>query len=415
MQKKALILAVGAALAMGSAYAQKGGGGEEGGNVWEGPDSVVTMYGKVYPEINYPKGEGATAVGTAVCTICGTPTGTNAIISKYEMESSNSRLGWRGYEKLGKDLRAIWQLETDFHVDQNDSGFAQRDSFVGLSHRLWGDIKLGRMDTPFKTYGDDISFLGVGSGNFVSSSNVLRKTGFGTNSASSFHLRRQNVVQYESPTWAGLHGAVQYSTDEADTNGNNKRAPHVWSGALAYDIGAFSFSAAYEEHWDLFGGSRNVPTAQSNFADTNVRSKDKATQVMAKFRLNKVHQFEADYIHKEYTENATITGRFSNYKNNAYELIWDARWSPQWRTGAQWIHSDSGSCSRVNANCNTDGLKGDQYQLGVSYYFSRRTYLFAMVAWLKNDNGARFNNEAQQAPNVGEDLTEYGIGISHSF
>src|ERR1700757_4206747 len=100
MQKKALVLALGAAFAIGSAYAQKGGGGEEGGSGWDGPDSVVTMYGKVYPEINYPKGDGATAVGTATCTICGAPTGTNAIISKYEMESSNSRLGWRGYEKL---------------------------------------------------------------------------------------------------------------------------------------------------------------------------------------------------------------------------------------------------------------------------------------------------------------------------
>jgi predicted porin len=414
MQKKALVLALGTALAMSAAYAQKGGDGEKG-DTWDGPDSVVTMYGKLYPEVNYPKGSGATEKGTAVCTICAAPTGTNNIISRTEMESSNSRIGWRGYERLGTNLKAIFQLETEFHVDSNDSAFAQRDSFVGLSHRLWGDIKLGRMDTPFKTYGDDISFLGVSSGNFVSSSNVLRKTGFGTSSASSFHLRRQNVVQYESPTWAGLHGAVQYSTDEADTSGNNKRAPHVWSEAIAYSIGPVELSLAHEEHWDLFGGSRNVPSSMSNFNDPNVRSKDKATQGMVKFRLNKQHQFEADYIRKEYNENATILGRFSSYKNNAWQLIWDARWTPQWRTELQWIHSDKGSCSRVNAVCNTDGLKGDQYQAGFSYYFSRRTYLFVMAAWLKNDYSAVYNNEAQQTPARGEDITIYSVGISHSF
>ena len=68
MQKKALVLALGAALAMSGAYAQKGGG--EKGDSWDGPDSVVTMYGKLYPEINYPKGEGATAAGTVVCSLC---------------------------------------------------------------------------------------------------------------------------------------------------------------------------------------------------------------------------------------------------------------------------------------------------------------------------------------------------------
>src|SRR4051794_23886954 len=145
MQKKALVLALGAALAMSSAYAQKGGGGGEK-DPWSGPDSVVEMYGRLYPEINYPNGSGATAAGSTVSTLSAAPTGSGSIISRTEVESSNSRIGWRGYERVGRDLRAIWQLETEFHVDSNDSAFAQRDSFVGMSHRLWGDIKLGRMD-----------------------------------------------------------------------------------------------------------------------------------------------------------------------------------------------------------------------------------------------------------------------------
>jgi len=407
MQKKRIALAIGAALAVTAAQAK---------DDWDGPNSAVTMYGKVYPEILSPSGSGATDAGATVATITnGKPSGESGIIKRVEMASSNSRIGWRGYEKLGHDLKAIWQLETEFHIDSNDSAFAQRDSFIGLSGRHWGDVKLGRMDTPFKKYGDQISFLGISSGNFVSTSNVLRKTGFGDNSASSFHLRRTNVVQYESPTWAGLHGAVQYSTDEADTNGNNKRRPHVWSEAIAWEGGPFEVSLAHEEHWDLFGGSRNSPSSISNFSDTNVQSLDKATQAMVKWKLGKVHQFEADYIWKDYDENATVTGRFKHYKNTAYQLIWDARWTPQWRTGVQWIHSDKGSCARVNAVCTTDGLKGDQYQAGFSYYFSRRTFLFVQAAWLKNDYSAVYNNEAQQAPSRGEDITIYGIGINHSF
>ncbi len=406
MHKKVLVMAVAAALVVPAICAAKGEGGGGGDE-----DSVVELYGKVYPELLQPHGKGATEAGSSVATFAGTPTGENSIISRTEMDSGNSRFGVRGSEKLGRDLKAIFQLETEFHVDSNDSAFAQRDSFVGLSSRAWGTVKLGRMDTPFKTFGDDLSFLGVSSGNFTSTSNVLRKTGFGTSSASSFHLRRANVVQYETPDFAGFDGAVQYSTDEADTS---SRHPHVWSSALEWQRNGLKASIAYEEHWDLFGGSKNVPTSMANTNDQAVNSKDKAWQAMLQYKWGK-HSFEADYIQKKYDENATVTGRFSSYKNNAYEVIWDARWTNAWRTMVEYIKSEKGSCSRVNAACVTDGLDGDQINFGFAYYFSKRTYLFAMGALLKNGSSARYNNLNLQAPSVGEDIDTYAIGLNHSF
>jgi predicted porin len=407
MQKKRIALAIGAALAVTAAQAK---------DDWDGPNSAVTMYGKVYPEILSPSGSGATDAGATVATITnGKPSGESGIIKRVEMASSNSRIGWRGYEKLGHDLKAIWQLETEFHIDSNDSAFAQRDSFIGLSGRHWGDVKLGRMDTPFKKYGDQISFLGISSGNFVSTSNVLRKTGFGDNSASSFHLRRTNVVEYEMPHVAGFRGAIQYSTNETDTSGNNSRHPHVWSGAVEWAGGPIRVALAHEEHWDLFGGSRNVPSSMSNFNDTNVRSKDKATQGAIIWKINKQHQIEADYIRKDYDENATIAGRFKHYRNNAYEVMWDARWSPAWRTALEYIHADKGTCERVAAACSTDGLEGSQLQAGFAYYFSRQTYLFAMYALLKNGFSAQYNNQDLQAPEIGEDIKTWAVGLSHSF
>jgi predicted porin len=405
--KKRLVMALGAALAAQGALAA-GGHDETGG---EGVDSIVVLYGKIYPEVIRPSGKDATPAGTVVSTLAGTPTGTSGIIRRSEMESSNSNFGVRGSEKLGGGLKAIFQLETAFSVDSNNSAFAQRDSFVGVAHDRFGTIKLGRMDTPFKKYGDDLSFLGISSGNFVSSSNVLRKGGFGTNSASSFHLRRVNVVEYETPSLAGFDAATQYSTDEADTA---TRRPHVWSSAVKYESGPLKISLANEIHWDLFGGSRNVPVAMSNFNDQSVRSKDTATQAMLQYRLG-VHTFEADFIQKKYDENATITGRFLSYKNNAYQVAWDARWNSQWRTALEYIKAMKGSCSRVNALCNTDGLDGSQLQFGVAYYFSKRTYVYAMGALLRNGFSAQYNNSASQTPNVGEDLDQYAVGISHTF
>jgi predicted porin len=405
--KKLLVAALGAAFSAPCAIAA--GGHDEAGN--EGADSVVVLYGKIYPEVVRPYGKDATAPGTVVSTLAAPPTA-GAILTRSEVESSNSNFGVRGQERLGGGLKAIFQLETAFSVASNHAAFAQRDSFVGFAHDLYGTIKLGRMDTPFKKYGDDVAFLGVSSGNFVSSSNVLRKAGFGTNSASSFHLRRTNVVQYETANIAGFDAATQYSTDEADTS---TRHPHIWSSAVRYEGGPLKVSLAYEEHWDLFGGSRNVPVAaMSNFNDNAVRSRDKATQGMIEYRLGR-HTFEADVIWKKYDENATITGRFTNYKNIAYQVLWDARWNDRWRTGVQYIKSYKGVCGRVNAVCVTDGLDGSQLQFGVAYYFSKRTYAFAMAALLKNGQSAQYNNSIEQVPAVGEELDQYAIGINHNF
>src|SRR6185295_10066847 len=74
MQKKALILAVSAAFVMPMAFAKGGEKGEKAD-----PDSVVELYGKVYPELVFPSSSGATSTGSPTCTICGAAAGDNAI------------------------------------------------------------------------------------------------------------------------------------------------------------------------------------------------------------------------------------------------------------------------------------------------------------------------------------------------
>jgi len=114
--KKALVVALGAALAIQGVWAQKKDKPE--------PDSVVELYGKVYPELVFPSSSGATSESTTTCTICTPAAGENAIVKRTEMESSNSRFGVRGHERLSPNMKAIWQLETQFLVDSNNTAFA---------------------------------------------------------------------------------------------------------------------------------------------------------------------------------------------------------------------------------------------------------------------------------------------------
>ena len=424
MNKKALVLAIGAALAIPCAFAQKGGGKGEGGPE---PDSVVVLYGKVYPEIVRQRGKDPTPASCTIASGClatfAQPAdGDKSIITRNEMESSNSRFGVRGYEKLGGGLRATWQLETQFLVDSNNSAFAARDSWVGLQHDRFGTVKLGRFDTPFKEYGDDVSFLGVSSGNFVSTSSVLRLFGIGQSSAARFHERGVNAIQYESPDWGPFEFKVQYNTAENDTAARHR---HMWSVGGSYEIGNLKILAGHEIHWDAFGLSANVGTsAMSNSAVAGARSKDKATEVALVYKLGN-HDLEADYEWHEWREFGqpastplTALGKVGHYKNNSWLLNWQARWHPRFRTQVHYVRATKGECSRTflvgAAPCITDGLDGTMVSVGAAYYFSRKTYLFFLWQQLKNGKSAVFASGSQD-PSTGEDVTQVAVGLHTAF
>jgi len=402
IKKTFLAIAIGSIVAAPAALAQ----------------SSVQIYGKLFPYVVNEQGSGATPVGTPVATFSARPGGTNLVGDTTGLAAGNSRLGFRGKEDLGGGLKAIFQLEGVVAVDNGSGsgggGFIfNRDTFVGLDG-AFGTVKLGLVDTIFKNYGDTIGTLGVSSGTFLSSSDVLRKTGFGTSSASSFHLRRANSVQYETPEFNGVQAGVQYSTDEAKTA---TRDPRVISMGVKYDKGPFYVAIAHEIHHDLFGGSRNAPTAMRNNGITDpTRSKDRATQLTLEYRLNKKHKFEFDVIRKEYSENATVAGRFNSYENTAFLLAMENRWSEQWRTSANYVVSKAGSCSRVRAACSTEGLDAKKFTIGAAYYLSKRTYLFTAASKIANGKSARHSNtEFGGDPAPGEDIKHMALGLSHNF
>src|SRR5712691_7212386 len=195
IKRKVTALAVGAALAP-CAYAQIT---SPAGTAWE-------FYGKFYPEMTHAHGDGATVGAASDSTIGQSPKSVNAVIPRWEMQISNTYIGFRGDKQIGGGSKAIWQLEQTVNIDEGNTGasFASRNSFVGVSSDNWGTIRLGNMDTPFKNYGNVLGFPGVNSGNIVSTSNVKDKAGFGTSSASSFNLRRANAIDFTSPATGGL-------------------------------------------------------------------------------------------------------------------------------------------------------------------------------------------------------------------
>src|SRR5882762_5828233 len=303
LNRKAMVLAVGAALAAPGAYAQVK---SPAGSDWE-------FYGKFYPEMTHISGDTPSPVGTTVSTLSAAATGTTTLVNRNEMLVGNSYLGFRGSKAIGSRMKAIWQVESTVPIDEGGSAaadtgtLATRDSFMGIDAQ-WGTLRLGFMDTPFKKAGDVVGFLGVSSGNFVQTNPVLRQVGFaqgsgGPNRAARFHERRPNAIDFASPTYfGGLQYLMQYSVgnpSETANTGDPARDPRFVSQALKWESGPWYFAAMQETHFDMFGASNQFraerPAALNpntgavvafraaspmrNSEDGTVNSKDTAAQV----------------------------------------------------------------------------------------------------------------------------------------
>jgi predicted porin len=410
MQKKTILaLAVGAAFAA-PALAQTTTG------------SSVEIYGRIYPQVTSAEVTGSTNPN-------------DNFARRLMIESSNSRLGFRGQEQLGGGLAAIWQIEQRVKVDQtpNDQFWANnRDSFVGFRGN-WGTVRLGNFDTVYKTYGAAVgNFFGISSGNFVSSSNVLSELGVapggedgagrdGQSDASGFHDRMQNTIAYETPEFGGFQIGIQWAADEK--KGNPGRPPNfnadLWSAAVKYEKGPIYVSVQYERHNDWLDASTNFAAGIAAGGNTfsalpdTTESRDHAVRLSGKFAFTPNQRVTGDFAVMEWKESGAA-GSF-DYKRNAWAVGWEATWGGPWRTELTYTKAEKGSCSVSVGTCTTDGLEGDQVAVGVGYFFSKRTLVFAIAAKLTNGTNAAFDNVANIDQPLGGDSKQIALGISHSF
>jgi predicted porin len=299
----------------------------------------------------------------------------------------------------------------DDGTNSSTSALFSRDTFVGLGGDF-GTVKLGSMDTVYKNVGDTLSFLGISSGNFISTSNILSKPGIGSSSASSFHLRRPNSVVYESPEMSGFQVLLDYSLGEVA--GDFARNT-VFSSGITYNNGPLYAAIAYELHRDLFGGSKNVTSALRNDSNALAHSRDSAVRLTGQYRITKDTRAEVNLVQAEYNETGGAVGKFQQYKHNAYSIAVEHKIGAETLVGS-YGKATAGSCQLVgNLACTTTGLDGDMLNLGIGHYFSKRTLLFAIASYMKNGMAGTYSNALNSKPAPGQDIKHFAFGISHSF
>jgi len=369
MNKKLLALAVTSALAGVSA----------GVNA---DTANVNVYGKLYLQAETVSGKGATG-------------GAN-IVSHQEIFDPNSYIGFKGEDNIGGGMKGWFQIEQAIHADEpagaagstNNTAkagiWSNRNSAVGLSGGF-GNVFLGNWDTVYKQLGDPVSFLGIASGNFVSSSNVLSKR-YDANAAASFHLRQPNNIEYDSPTMGGVTVMLNYSPDEVKTGVTNKKLRDI---GVKFEKGPLYLAIANEVHSDFLGGA----------------SKDIATRISAKYALPTGTTLGIDIAQLKYHEAVEI-------KNTAISLV--ATQTLGNITLAGGLVQAGKAKQDGNDVANSDA---QQINLGVSYNLSKRTQAYAIYSKLTNKDAAKFNNTNVSSTTIGAgiDPEQVGVGIAVSF
>lgn len=142
--------------------------------------------------------------------------------STTQLNSTGSRIGFKGAEALTANTDLVYQLEYGIDVDADkDENFRSRDTYIGLSNKQYGTFVAGRLTT----LDDYINYANQASGGVLGGDDVL---------ASFTAPRANNAMAYFSPTYNGLQFMGMYGLD-GDQDANSLSDHEQFGAGVKYE------------------------------------------------------------------------------------------------------------------------------------------------------------------------------------
>jgi predicted porin len=352
MNKKLIALAVAGACVAPTVMAQSA--------------NPVTLYGRIFISVEAVEADGG-APGTDLA-------------SRFRMEDQSSYLGVRGSEDLGGGLKAIFQLETGFDPQQNQTSYATRNSMVGLQGN-WGTAFVGRWDTPMKTTITAVDPWGDLTSGDITGANLDQ---------GNFSRRMQNNFQYWSPNWSGFNFRFSWTPNEGKTSDNpataadESRNPEMYGASLVYSKGPLYLAYAYEQHKDFINAA----------GAAGAKGKEEGNALAARYAFG----------------NFRLMGSYGEYKKSNLPKDKSYMLGADWKIGGG-KHVLLGSFQNAEAGA----ADCDMFSLGYRYDFSKRTFFYTSYTEVDNSNGMNCNFGSGSFGSVGQDLKNFGAGVRHLF
>lgn len=302
-----------------------------------------------------------------------------------------SKIGFKGQEDLGNGMKAIWQLEQKASIAGTNSGWGNRQSFIGLKGGF-GTVRVGNLNTVLKDSGDNVNAWESGS----NTENVL---GLGTIGRVE---SREISVRYDSPVFAGFSGSVQYVPRD---NANDKdKYTHKQSSRESYHAGLKYENAGF---FGQYAGSF------AKYADLNKDAERVAAGTSGAYAVKdyQVHRVVAGYdVNDLYV---SVAGQYEAAKNNVVGSTDVGKKHEQTQVAATAAYRFGNVTPRVSYahgfKAKVNGVKNASYQydqviVGADYDFSKRTSALVSAGWLQEGKG---KNKTEKTASM--------VGLSHKF
>ena len=335
----------------------------------------------------------------------GTAANGTAGVSKSNVSSNVSRLGFKGSEGLGDGLSAIWQIEQQVNIDNTGGTLATRNSFAGLKSDSLGTMLLGRHDTPYKLA---TRKLDVFADSIADNRALLGGVKTNKSSMAGFDERQPDIVAYLSPSKNGFSGAAAFvNLAEANTTAAATKAS-VLSMAAMYDAAPFYGSLGYENH--------KLDTARVGGKETAVKLGLGYTADA--FTLGVVYEKISDSLGAGAVAavGATCAAKTAGsdcFGHTAYYL------AGQYKFGSNAVKFAYGKAGKLGNTANTGA---NQLSLGYDHGLSKRTVLYALYSRISNQTGINygFSQSSATAGNatingVGASPSVLSFGVKHTF
>ena len=318
-------------------------------------------------------------------------------------ENVNNRLGFRGVEDLGGGMKATFELERRFNL--NDGTLKEDDkdwdgaANVGLKGDAWGAVRLGRVnELTTETIRKFDPFYQYGVGSMMYGSQRVRGI--------------DNTIRYDSPNWSGFHFGATYSL------GENMDSDSRDSGQYGQGL---KDAGADNDGYGIMLGYDNGPLALvGNWSRLADSKKSSVWNLGAAYRFGpaKVELLYQQTKDKGYAlgdQSAWKTAKLDN-KLTAYAGADDIQ-ENQWLLGVEWKLGPgrlnaSAQWMEVEANGGNISDKDIyKYAIGYTYDLSKRTAIYGNLAYTDYD-------DKEVAAIYGDtDDGTYGvqIGITHKF
>jgi predicted porin len=341
--------------------------------------------------------------------INGTATQTTGATSGNQ---STSRLGFRGTEDLGGGRSAQFVMELGISAvgssalsgstnPTNNATLDNRQSFIGLSDKNLGSLKLGRQ---YSLAHEIIGGTDAGGANGVIGANTYVGANSGTAWTatsiapnSSYMIRLANAVNYESPRIAGVQAKVMVAQNKSNSGVVQTNTQGYTGFALNYTQGPLfvgatrSFNSINTVEGTTAGaiGAAFVTAASTAY---NIIQTETAVGASYDFKIAKVF---ANYIETKADGSAGTTSasglvKFTNAaKRTAQNFGVSAPITPTVTVFGSYGGGKSNQFGALTAaSATTQDFSFMGYQAGATYTLSKRTNLYAIYGRQSGDTSA---------------------------